>query len=307
LFPSSTWVTYSPEWGWLIVLYFFFGGLAGGCYFLAALIDLFGRPEDRPLARAGYYVVLPCLAISGILLIWDLSRPERFWHLLIESNTLQPMFKYWSPMSIGSWALLLFGVFALFSTLAALADGGRVSWRWPHRFRPPRPLGTIVAVVGALLGLYVAGYTGVLLAVTNRPLWADTPLVGMLLVVSATSISAALMLLIAHRQRYALPAALALSRIDKATLVLELLVLAAILITLGPVAQVWWSLWGLLLLIGVVLLGLVVPLALHWRRPGLFAGSALAASALVLIGGFILRTVIVFTPSVVNLPGVAHL
>src|SRR5205085_8785862 len=38
--PSSTWFSASPNWGWLIALYFFVGGLAGGCYFLAATIDL---------------------------------------------------------------------------------------------------------------------------------------------------------------------------------------------------------------------------------------------------------------------------
>ena len=53
--PSSTYFTVPPDWGWLIVFYFFFGGLAGGCYFLAVLIDFFGRPEDRPLARLGYW------------------------------------------------------------------------------------------------------------------------------------------------------------------------------------------------------------------------------------------------------------
>ena len=74
--PSSTWFTAAPGWGWLIVAWFFFGGLAAGCYLLAALIDLFGRPEDRPLARAGYFAVLPCLVVSGIVLIVDLSRPE---------------------------------------------------------------------------------------------------------------------------------------------------------------------------------------------------------------------------------------
>ena len=45
--PSSTWFTSPTHWGWLITLYFFFGGLAGGSYLLAALIDVFGRREDR--------------------------------------------------------------------------------------------------------------------------------------------------------------------------------------------------------------------------------------------------------------------
>ena len=91
--PSSTYFSAPPEWGWLIVFYFFIGGLAGGCYFLGVLIDLFGRPEDRPLARLGYYISFPCIIISGLLLTLDLGRPLRFWHMLIESNTYRPMFK----------------------------------------------------------------------------------------------------------------------------------------------------------------------------------------------------------------------
>src|SRR5918997_122527 len=163
-FPSSTFFSAPPEWGWLIVLYFFFGGLAGGCYFLAALVDLFGRREDRPLARTGYFVVLPCLIVSGILRIFDLTPPLRFWHLLLENHTFEPMFKYWSPMSLGSWALLAFGFVALLSFLAALAESGRLKWPTARRFRPPGALGVAIAATGALLGLYVAGgYTGVLL------------------------------------------------------------------------------------------------------------------------------------------------
>ena len=76
--PSSTYFSTPPEWGWLIVFYFFFGGLAGGCYFLGALIDLFSRPEDRPLARLGYYISFPCMLISGLLLTLDLTRPLGF-------------------------------------------------------------------------------------------------------------------------------------------------------------------------------------------------------------------------------------
>ena len=57
--PSDTFVTASPEWGWLVIFYFFFGGIAGGSYAIAALIHLFGAPEDRPLARIGYYIAFP--------------------------------------------------------------------------------------------------------------------------------------------------------------------------------------------------------------------------------------------------------
>ena len=126
--PSSTFMSAAPDWGWYIALYFFFGGLAGGCYFLAALIDLVGHPEDRPLARLGYYIAFPCVVISALLLTLDLGQPLRFWHMLVESNTYRPMFKPWSPMSVGSWALLIFGFFSLLSFIGALVEDNRLDW-----------------------------------------------------------------------------------------------------------------------------------------------------------------------------------
>ena len=161
--PSSTWFTTGPHWGWFIALYFFFGGLAGGSYFLAALIDLFGRREDRPLAHIGYYIAFPCVALSGLLLTVDLGKPMRFWHMLIESNTYRPMFKYWSPMSIGSWVLLTFGFFTLASFLGALAEDDRIPWPAFRKLRAPAAPGLVVELLGGISGFYVASYTGVLL------------------------------------------------------------------------------------------------------------------------------------------------
>jgi formate-dependent nitrite reductase membrane component NrfD len=293
--PSSTWFSVSPDWSWLVLLYIFLGGLAGGCYFFASLIDLTGRPEDRPLARLGYYAAFACLVVGGILLSFDLTRPERFWHLLLQSHTFRPMFKYWSPMSIGSWALVMFGVFALLSFVGALAEDGRVSWRAARRLRPPGSLARIVAVIGGLLGLYIAGYTGVLLAVTNRPIWSDTPLLGMLFVVSAASMSAAFMILLAWRSARATPGILALHRIDAWVLALEFVVLLAVLVSLGPVVRAWLNAWGVLLFLGVIVAGILVPLALYWRRDWLGDRNMTTAAALVLAGGFVLRVVIVFS------------
>ena len=292
---SSTYFSAPPDWGWLIVLYFFFGGLAGGCYFLAVLIDFFGRPEDRALARLGYYIALPSLIISAILLTLDLGRPLRFWHMLIQSNTYQPIFKSWSPMSVGSWALVIFGIFSLLSFLSALAEDGRLQQPAARGLRPPGLLGSIIAVIGGLFGFYVAGYTGVLLAVTNRPIWSDTPLLGMLFVVSAASISAALMILLAQKSGRTTPGLNALHRLDTWVIALEFVVLIAVMISLGPVFRAWLNAWGLLLFFGVIVLGMLLPLALYWRRQWLGDNNLTAAAASVLAGGFILRLVIVFS------------
>jgi protein NrfD len=300
--PSSTWFTTAPNWEWLIVLYFFVGGLAGGSYFLAALIDLAGRPEDRPLARLGYYIAFPCVVLSGLLLTLDLTRPLRFWHMLIERNTFGPMFKYWSPMSIGSWALLIFGFFSLLSFLGALADDDRVPLPALRRFqrpafrrlRPPSVLGSAIAVLGGIVGFYVAGYTGVLLSVTNRPIWSDTPLLGMLFVVSSASTSAALLILMAQRSGWTMRGVTDLHRMDDWVIALELLVLIAVMVSLGPVLSAWLNAWGLLLLV-VVILGMIVPLVLSWRARRFRELNLSTAAVLVLLGGFLLRVVIVFS------------
>lgn len=300
--PSSTWFTTAPHWDWLIVLYFFIGGLAGGCYFLAALIDLFGRREDRPLARLGYYIAFPCVLLSGFLLTVDLTRPLRFWHMLIERNTFEPMFKSWSPMSVGSWALLIFGIFSFLSFMMALADDDDFPlpalrrFRWnAMRHEPASMARRVVAVLGGLAGFYIAGYTGVLLAVTNRPIWSDTPLISMLFVVSAASTSAALMMLIAHRAGWTMPGIASLQRMDGWVLALELLVLIAVMVSLGPVIRAWLNAWGLLLLFGVVIPGLIVPLVLSWRHRHAGHMNITISAALVLLGGFLLRVVIIFS------------
>ena len=299
----STWFTTAPHWQWLIIGYFFVGGLAGGSFFIAALIDLFGRPEDRPLARLGYYIALPAVLVSGVLLIVDLGRPLRFWHMMIESNTWQPMFKWYSPMSVGSWALLLFGAFSLAAFLAALADSRRARWRWAERLRPPGIAGTLVAVLGGVLAFFVASYTGVLLAVTNRPIWANTTLLGLNFLVSAASTSAALMMLLAWRSRWrAAPGIHALGRFDSLVLVLELLVLVALVASLGTAARAFLNMWGALLVLGVVVLGILVPLVLQVRARRFGRGLGLPlASVLVLLGGFLLRVVIVLASESVRL------
>ena len=183
----------APHWGWLIVLYFFVGGLAGGSYFLAALIDLFGRREDRPLARLGYYIAFPCVALSGIVLTLDLGRPLRFWHMLIESEHVPADVQVLVADVVGSWALLPSVFFTFLSFLGALAEDDSPYSRWPASHYARRPHWAGSSAARRNFGLYVAGYTGVLLGVTNRPIWSDTPLLGMLFVVSAASTSAALM------------------------------------------------------------------------------------------------------------------
>src|SRR5256714_10185599 len=156
----DTFVTASRHWTWFIIPYFFVGGVAGGAYFLAALLEWFGRPEDRPVIRTGYALAFWGAVLSGLFLTLDLGRSLRFWHMLFQSDNFPHlMFKSFSPISFGAWALLLFGLCALISWLV----------------KSESTLAKLIAAVGGLMGFFVAGYTRVLPPGTNRPILARNP------------------------------------------------------------------------------------------------------------------------------------
>lgn len=297
--PSDTFFTGPPDWSWLVILYFFFGGIAGGTYFLAALLRIFGTERDRHVARLGFLVAFPASLLCAPLLILDLTRPERFWHMIIESQTGLPLFKYWAPMSVGSWALLVFSAFAFLSFLGALVETGTLNWRFTSFLYAGLP-SLIIMGLGTIAGFFLASYTGVLLSVTNRPIWADSNLLGMLFLFSAASTSAALLILLTRWRGGAWDEPVQwLSRVDRWTKVLELVTLAALVVSLGAVAVAWLNAWGVLLVVGVILLGIAVPLLLHFRPYLLGRVSVPTAAALGMVGALVLRIVIVFSAQAV--------
>jgi protein NrfD len=313
---SDTFFTASPHWTWWIILYFFIGGIAGTAFLLASLLDWGSRQrvasrESRvasssPLVRLGYYTAFIGVLISGFLLTIDLTRPLRFWHMLIQNHTGKPMFKGWEPMSVGAWGLLLFGLFAFLAALAALAEDRpniRLLQSTPVRFLRRRGPSLVIAVLGSIFGLFIAGYTGVLLAVTNRPVWADSHLLGLLFLVSGASTGAATLVLLAIQRRVAEPDTVGwLVWFDCNVLRLELLVLIAFLISLGSVVRVYLSWWGVVLLLGVVGLGIVLPL-LEERRPAHTPRQVARTASLVLLGGFLLRMVVLLSSDQIHVIG----
>src|SRR6266516_6109305 len=121
----------APNWTWYILFYFFFAGLSGGSYVLASLLRLRGGAADEAAARVGYYLAFLTLLVCPVLLTLDLGQPLRFWHMLVNTTPGDegPIFKYWSPMSVGAWALVAFGVFATVSFVDALVRDGVIPGR----------------------------------------------------------------------------------------------------------------------------------------------------------------------------------
>jgi formate-dependent nitrite reductase membrane component NrfD len=300
-----------PAWGWWIIIYFFLGGIAAGAYFLASLIDLAGGEHSRDLPRVGYWISFPLIFVCGVVLILDLERPERFWHMLFKSEVVEtaldkgwpmtgeswtemmqaPLLKRWSPMSVGSWALLIFGVCSGLSFLGSIWPQGRL-----HRWLRRGLLGRLLQIVGSLVGFFVAAYTGTLLTATNQPVWSDSDWIAPLFLTSAASTGAAAMLLVSRITGVGSHAIENLGHADALALVLEVLVFCLFLFSLQAfVGSIWDTQHGKLLLVGMPAVGLLLPLMIHLvghRRWGALA----AAAVVVLFGGFLLRYAILGTP-----------
>jgi formate-dependent nitrite reductase membrane component NrfD len=288
----------APEWGWWILLYFFFGGLSGGSYALGTLLRLHGGARYQALASNAFIISFATLIVCPIFLTIDLGRPERFSHMLFYDGL---NFKTWSPMSMGAWGLLIFGIFSFVSFLEALEQKGRLKTRVFSNLLGGG-FGLLWMVLGTAFGLFIAGYTGVLLAVSSQPVWSDTWALGGLFVASALSGAAAAIALFGNRPAAGSTtdaasdeAATGLARADAWFIVLELVLVALLIVSLGRVAApIAAGMYGIIFWIGAVVLGMLVPLAAHYRW--IPVSSPVAVFGLVLLGNLLLRAVIIFAP-----------
>jgi formate-dependent nitrite reductase membrane component NrfD len=226
--------------------------------------------------------------------------------MLIQNHTGEPMFKPWVPMSVGSWGLLLFGLFSFLAALTSLSEErerSRLLRSAPILFLRRRGPSVVIAVLGSIFGLFLAGYTGVLVAVTNRPIWADSTLLGLLFLVSGASTGSAALILLAIWRRTGHPDSVDwLAWFDRRVLLLELLVLILFLLSLGSVARVFLSWWGVVLLLGVIGIGVLVPLLLE-RGHRVPTRHLVRSASLVLVGGFLLRVVVLLSSNEIQVLG----
>jgi formate-dependent nitrite reductase membrane component NrfD len=292
-----------PEWGLLIVIYLFLGGLSAGALVISGLANYLGRQERyNELARVGAWVAPFPVLLGTLLLVFDLGRPVMFWKLFFA-------FEPESPMWVGTWLLTLFSIVSLAYFNLFL----------PERLRLWKPVKAqlwknILAAAGLPIGVGVGIYTGVLLgAVPARPFW-NTPMVAQLFLFSALSTGAALMMILVPRFSTAPEAEEDRKLLVSADIIFILLELFIILpyiihgelstlsartslglILGGPYTLVFW--------IGVIALGLLTPLLTEVIElaPTLARRSPfrphriieIAAGVLVLLGGFLLRYVFV--------------
>jgi formate-dependent nitrite reductase membrane component NrfD len=177
-------VIHGPHWKWLVIGYFYFGGISGASAVIAAFSRLYGGATSATLSRTATYVSFMALLPCPVLLILDLGRPARFFHML-------RAFRVTSPMSVGTWGLTTFGVISTLTTGLQLLDD-RSARRGEDPNHAWQAIAKGLALLGGLSGFFVAGYTGVVLAATAVPLWSKRPaLLGPLFLSSAMTSGAA--------------------------------------------------------------------------------------------------------------------
>jgi Polysulphide reductase, NrfD len=147
-----------PLWTWEVPLYFFLGGIAGVSACIGFAAQLFHA--EPALIRAALWMGLIGAGICPALLISDLGRPSRFLNML-------RVFKLRSPMSMGAWILVAFSG-CIFLAVAGneLILRGFTAPVWIY-------LRWIGEITGAVTGLLLASYTGVLIGATAIPVWSQ--------------------------------------------------------------------------------------------------------------------------------------
>ncbi|ASQ91408.1 polysulfide reductase [Prosthecochloris sp. GSB1] len=298
-------------WEWHIPLYLFLGGIAGGLLVITSIMIILKRkfgigPKDEGdgcpclAVRIGSILSPVLLGLGMLFLFLDLAHPLYVWAFY---TTIQPT----SPMSAGSWILIAFFPLAVLQAMLVNKKFLRernigivnklIDWTENHL--------TLVALINSQIGVGIGIYTGILLSFFYaRPLWSSS-ILGMLFLVSGISSAAALMMLFAPNEEKPV-----YSKIDANALWIELVVVGLFVLggITGPannsgammhliagdyqmagMSYMLWF-WGIF-----VALGLVIPLVLEFLEgAGVHIRFPLIAPVLVLVGGLVLRFLIVF-------------
>ena len=291
-------------WVWEPAIYLFLGGLAGGAFFVTALVRFLSKNAFPKVTVIGAWTSTIALIVGLLFLVVDVAKP--FQAMMMWKSFVNPS----SWMAIGAWllvaAVLAMGLCAVFSTskIVAIVE----SFCGPLA-RRAETISKVCMALGAVFGLGVAMYTGVLLwSAHSIPLW-NTPLIPVLFTISALDAGASVILAALLFEKSG-EASIFVKRVSIALLVLIVLeactlgtlfcmhlggsmsqVLSANTLLKGDLSIQFWVL--------VVIAGLAIPFVLTVlelahvvHKPELSRLMHFGAAAFALVGGFTLRFVI---------------
>ncbi|APA98513.1 4Fe-4S dicluster domain-containing protein [Nocardia seriolae] len=163
--------------GWRVTAYLWTKSVAAGAMLVSALGLILGVEMGSLTNVVSPIIALFMLAVTGVLLIWDLKRPERFVYIFLKSH-------WTSWLVIGSWCIAVFGGLATLWLGAGWFDiGWLLDWlKW-----------LIVPAAGM-----VAGYTAFLFGqAEGRDLW-QSPVLFWHLIAQAFMVGAGILAVVAQ-------------------------------------------------------------------------------------------------------------
>jgi len=289
-------------WGWLLALYLFLGGMVAGLMIVASVQEnKFAEKWEHRLSRIVPLAAIVLLSLGMFALYLDLEIQG----LKLDVIRLYMTFKPTSPISWGAWILLIaYASLALWFLASLTAEEVN---RFTEKFRFLRFLIPLrrwangikekILLANTIVGVALGIYTGVFLSsMASRPIW-HSGILGPLFLVSGVSAGAAT--LSSFKVNHDLSKAFL--RWDILALITELILLAiflldnitgeefhkaaAMLFLAGPLTGAFFGV--------VVLSGILAPLVLEWADLTEKGKAPLMAVALVLIGSFALRCIII--------------
>ncbi len=89
---------------WMVVTYFFLGGLSVGAYVFSVAAN-YWKQEFKPLAKKSAVLSFIAIALGMLILLYDLGQPFRAWRLFLSFN----------PHSLLSWGVWFVNAFMFFN------------------------------------------------------------------------------------------------------------------------------------------------------------------------------------------------
>lgn len=287
------------EWGYKIYLEMWLGGMAGGAYFSAFLFERFTGETNKPLLRMATFLAIPLIVAALILALLDLTNMFNFWRILVAFAPL-------SPVWVGVWLLQPFVGIAMIMAALWIVEDRMAERASPNLRRMIDVLGWVNFVVAGVL----MAYSGVLLSGTNVPAWASTPVLSPVFVAGGVATGVALLVFtaLAYRGKWGIQSQM-VSRLAGVLPVLIIILLALLggylvllssspmlgtdealdIMTTGELAIPFW----IMIAAFMVSIGLVIAARGKEIEKTAVRSSLILSSVCVILGGLLLRAVII--------------
>ncbi len=112
------------SWGVYIVNFVFFIGISHAGTLISAILRVTGTEWRRPITRMAEGITLFALLVGAPMVIIDMGRPDRVWHVLVYGRAQSPIL--WDVLSITTYLTgsLLYLYLPMIPDLALLRDQG---------------------------------------------------------------------------------------------------------------------------------------------------------------------------------------